>query len=536
MAQIFISYSKQSQARAKELAQELQAKGFTVWYDTSLVAGDNFGEVIMSELAQARAAIVIWDATSVKSEWVRSEASRARARRILIPVRTADVRSHDIPPPFDSLHTELLSNRAAIEAALAKLGVRPPRVKDGALLTATTLALPDKPSIAVMPFQNMSGDPEQEYFADGMVEDITTALSRIRQFFVIARNSSFTYKGRTVDVKEAGRELGVRYILEGSVRRAADRVRVTAQLIDALTGHHLWAERYDRELVAVFSVQDEIVERVVASIEPRLYAAERTRVARKAPGSLDAWECVVRALPHIEARSRHDFAVARELLERAVHLDPSYGHAYAFLAYLTCLELGYGWMPRQIALQQGFDAAQKAVVLDDDDPWAHSAVGFVYCFSRRAEEAVAQFERALALNPNFAHAYSILGMALTYLGRGLEALAKIDTSERLNPRGFFRGVNAGNRAAAYFVMGQYSAALVFARNAVRENPGLTNAHRNLVVNCALSGEIDEAKGALQVLKRLHPDLSLNWLKEFNPYETAEVAQKWIDAFVLAGLE
>jgi TolB-like protein/Tfp pilus assembly protein PilF len=544
MADIFISYSKGYQAQTEQLAKELRAKGFSVWYDTSLVPGDSFRDVIISELAQARAAIVIWNAASVKSEWVCSEASRARARRILIPVRTDDIRSHDIPPPFDSLHTELLSNGPAIDAALAKLGVtptlgtkdemsaQPPSIDE---VAGPALALPDKPSIAVLPFQNMSGDPDQEYFADGMVEDITTALSRIRQFLVIARNSSFTYKGRTVDVKQAGRELGVRYILEGSVRRVADRVRVTAQLIDAITGHHLWAERYDRELVAVFAVQDEIADKVVAAIEPRLYSAEQTRVGRKPPGSLDAWECVVRALPHIDARSRHDFAIARELLERAVRLDPSYGHAYAFLAFLTCLEFGYGWTSRQIVLEHGLEAAQKAVVLDGDDAWAHFAVGFVYIYSRRAEEAVVQFERALALNPNFAPACSAYAVALTYLGRGQEALLKMDASERLNPRGLFRGVNAGMRAAVYFAMGQYRDAVACAQNAIRENPGLTNAYRSIIVSHALLGEIDEAQKALQTLKRLHPDLSLKWIKDFNPYPPG-VAQKWIEGFVLAGLE
>ena len=316
MADIFISYSKASQALTEQLAKELQAKGFTVWYDASLVPGDSFGDVIMSELANARAAIVIWDSASVKSEWVRSEASRARAHRILIPVRAEGIRSHDIPPPFDSLHTELLSNRGAIDAALAKLGVIPAIAASDRVAPATPVPNAEssarKPSIAVLPFHNMSGDPAQEFLADGMVEEITTALSHIRQFLVIARNSSFTYKGKAVDVKQVGRQLGVNYVLEGSVRRAANRVRVTAQLIDATTGHHIWAQNYDRELADIFAVQDEMAKKVVSAIEPQLYSVEKLRVRRKLPENLDAWECVVGALTHMDAWQ--DFAPARALL------------------------------------------------------------------------------------------------------------------------------------------------------------------------------------------------------------------------------
>jgi adenylate cyclase len=261
MADIFISYSKGSKAHTRQLADELRARGFTVWYDTSLVPGDSFRNVITSELAQARAAIVIWTAESVRSDWVCAEASRARGRGVLIPVRADDVRSHDIPLPFGSLHTELLSNRAAIDSALAKLGVTPtlpikdvppapPVRQDDA--ARPVLPLPDKPSIAVLPFKNMSGDPEQEYFADGMVEEIITALSRFKSLFVIARNSSFTFKGKAVDIKEVGRSLGVRYVLEGSVRKAAGKVRISGQLIDAVTGTHIWADRFERDMTDVF--------------------------------------------------------------------------------------------------------------------------------------------------------------------------------------------------------------------------------------------------------------------------------------------
>ena len=418
--------------------------------------------------------------------------------------------------------------------------VRPVRVYrvrfDGVTESTPALPLPSKPSITVLPFQNMSGDPSQDYFADGVVEDITTALSRIRWLFVIARNSSFTYKGRMVDVKQVGRELGVRYALEGSVRKAANRVRVTAQLIDAVTGHHVWAERYDRELAAIFALQDEITERVVAAVEPQLYAAEGIRAKRKPPESLDAWECVVRALSCVNSRSQNDYAMARELLERAIELDPAYAQAYALFAYVMGLEVLYGWKPREIALARALEAAQKAVVLDSDDAWAHFALGFVYGMTRRAEEAVVEHEKALALNPNFALAYTYQGSALAYLGRGEEALLKIDASERLSPRGLFQGVNNVCRAAAHFSAEQHRDAVSCARKSILDSPGIVTGYRMLVVNCALIGEIDEARAALKIVKRLQPDISVRWIAESVLFTRERDRQNYIEGFRLAGLE
>ena len=418
--------------------------------------------------------------------------------------------------------------------------VRPVRVYrvrfDGVTKSTPALPLPSKPSIAVLPFQNMSGDPSEDYFVDGIVEEITTALSRIRWLFVIARNSSFTYKGRMVDVKQVGRELGVRYALEGSVRKAANQVRVSAQLIDAVTGHHVWAERYDRELAGIFALQDEITERVVAAVEPQLYAAEGIRAKRKQPESLDAWECVVRALSCVNSRSQNDYAMARELLERAIELDPAYAQAYALFAYVMGLEVLYGWKPREIALARALEAAQKAVVLDSDDAWAHLALGFVYSMTRRAEEAVVEHEKALALNPNFALAYTYQGSALAYLGRGEEALLKIDASERLSPRGLFQGVNNVCRAAAHFSAEQHLDAVSCARKSILDSPGIVTGYRMLVVNCALIGEIDEARAALGIVKRLQPDISLRWIAESVLFTRERDRQNYIEGFRLAGLE
>ena len=236
-----------------------------------------------------------------------------------------------------------------------------------------SLPLPDRPAIAVLPFTNMSGDPEQEYFADGISEDIITALSKLRWFLVIARNSSFTYKGKAVHLKQVAEDLGVRYVVEGSVRKAAERVRITAQLIDVTTGSHVWAERYDRDLADVFAVQDEITENIVAAIEPQLYAAEEFRARRKPPESLDAWDLVMRALSHYWRVTRQDNVVAQALLEKAISIDPNYGQALGVLATSYMFTAHMGWMDPAAAMAIAQRAAFASTRADSDDPWAHCA-------------------------------------------------------------------------------------------------------------------------------------------------------------------
>jgi adenylate cyclase len=401
-------------------------------------------------------------------------------------------------------------------------------------------ALPDKPSIAVLPFSNLSDDPKQEYFADGMTEEIITALSKVHWFFVISRNSSFSYKGKMVELKQAGRELGVRFFLEGSIRRAGNRVRVTAQLIDAISGHHVWAERYDRDLVDIFLVQDEITEQVVSAIEPRLYAVEGIRAKRKPPDSLDAWECVVRALSLMNNRTKSEVNDARELLQKAIALDPGYALAYALLSFATTLGVHMGWDQREDVLATAWDNAHKALQLDADDPWGHLAVGYLLVWSKRVADGLVEYEKALAINPNFAIAYYLIALANVFLGRGEEALAHADTAARLSPRDLLARGHAGVynavRATAYFVSGQYRDSTEFARKAIAESPNLVPAHRMLVISSALAGEVEEARLALQNLKRLAPEISLKRAEEMTPLVRDQDRRNYLEGFRLAGLE
>ena len=403
------------------------------------------------------------------------------------------------------------------------------------VIGSVPLALPDKPSIATLPFHVLSTDPEQNHFADGMVEEITTALSRIRQFFVIARNSTLIYKDRQVDVKQVSDQLGVRYVVQGTVRKASDRVRVTVQLVDAVTAHQIWAERYDREFTDIFALQDEITEKIVAALEPKLYGAEVNRTNRKLPESLDAWECVMRALSYVNNRSIHDYAAARDLLGRAIDIDPNYAQAHALLAYLTALEVLYGWASEERALPLAWGAAQKALLLDPEDAWVHLALGYVHQQCRRSEQAVQEYQNALLHNPNFALAHTYMAVALTFIGRIEEAFDHIAISERLSPQGLFFGVNNLMRAVAHFFAGEHREAIVFARKSVSESPGIVTGYRHLVVNCALVGELDEAKAALNILKRLQPEISLAWVEKWLPYRSANDRQKFIEGFRLAGL-
>jgi adenylate cyclase len=398
------------------------------------------------------------------------------------------------------------------------------------------LPLPDKPSIAVLPFQNMSDDPEQEVFADGMVEDITTALSKIRWFFVIARNSSFAYKGRAVDVKQVGRELGVRYVLEGSVRKSGNRIRVTAQLVEADTGNHVWAERYDRDLADIFAVQDEITERVVAAIEPELYAAENIRSQRKPPESLDAWECVIRALSAIGQWAREANIEAERLCRRAIGIAPNFGQAHSLLAWalLQSTTVGSGDI-RRVAAEASAET-QAALSLDDRDPWAYLVQGNLFNRSRQPAAAQRALRRALELNPNFALAHALLGASLANGGAQEEQIFEsAHQALRLSPND--RSVEVVARSAlsaAHFGARRYGECVTWARMMIETHPERIPGHIYLTAALAMQGKMTAAAEARDALIRLWPEMSIARQRADAPM-TGELAERVYEALRRAGV-
>jgi TolB-like protein/Tfp pilus assembly protein PilF len=394
----------------------------------------------------------------------------------------------------------------------------------------------DRPGIAVLPFINMSGDRAQEYFSDGISEDIITALSKLRWFFVIARNSSFVYKGRSVHINEIARELGVRYVVEGSVRRSGDQVRISAQLNDVTTGSHLWAERYDRSIADVFAVQDEITEAIVAAVEPHLYAAESFRAQHKPPGSLDAWDLVMRALSHFWRVTRQDNTVAQALLEKAIDIDPHYGKALGLLANSRIFGAHMGWAAMGSVLDQATREALAAVEADSEDAWAHHGLAYSYLFARRFDDAIAEFELALRLNPNFAFSQAFYAVTLCYAGRYEQGDVAISRALRLSPRDPLAAIYYGLGAYIQFAGRRYDEAIKLARESLRQRADFVGAHRVLTAASGMAGDRELAVIALQGLRQAQPNISLEWIARELPMKLAEDREHYLDGMRRAGLK
>jgi adenylate cyclase len=398
------------------------------------------------------------------------------------------------------------------------------------------LAIPHKPSIAVLPFTNMSGDPDQEFFSDGITEDIITALSKIRWFFVIARNTTFTYKGQAIDVKRVANELGVRYVLEGSVRKAGNRVRITAQLIDAGTGNHVWAERYDRDLSDIFALQDEMTQTIVGAIEPELSSVERERARRKPPGNLDAWSCYQRGLWHLYRFTKTDNDEAEQMFQRAAELDPDFSGAFMGLAIVRYWNVLFGHAESaEETLADAFTAARTAISLDDKDAMAHWALGRVYTQMGESEAAVAELETTLAINPSFAHAYYSLGWALLLAGRVEEALLHIDQALRLNPHDPSLWTFLTGRAMALQFLGRSVEAADDARRAARHPSANFLAPAALASTLGHLGEIDEARVALEQAYGLRPDFSVSLMDRLFNFRNETVRGCFLNGLRKAGL-
>jgi TolB-like protein/Flp pilus assembly protein TadD len=405
----------------------------------------------------------------------------------------------------------------------------------GAAVAKTEALSSGRPSIAVLPFANMSGDAEQEYFADGISEDIITGLSKLRWFFVIARNSSFAYRGKAVDVKRAATELRVRYVLEGSVRKGGNRVRITAQLIDAATGNHLWADRYDGDLTDVFALQDEITRKVVAAIEPKLLEAEGIRSQKRSAEDLDAWDMVIQANSLFWRLTKADGDAAIAILRRAVERYPDYGPAHSMLAFMLLLSQLIGWKIEESLGKQAVTYAERAAELDDSDPWAHLALGYAAFSIRRTDEAVEEFQRALDLNPNFAAAHGYMALALGLAGRSEEAIAHGEQAIKMSPQDPQNAIFNTAIAAAHYLAGRYAEAVVFGRKALQQRTQFTSGHRIYVASLAQAGQIGEAREQLLRLKKVLPELTIAWIKQYVPYTTGPM-EKFLEGMRKAGLE
>jgi adenylate cyclase len=398
-----------------------------------------------------------------------------------------------------------------------------------------SLPLPDKPSIAVLPFVNMSEDPSQEYFSDGLTEDLITALSKLSGLFVISRNSVFTYKGKAVKVTDVSRELGVRYVLEGSVRKANNQVRVTAQLVDATTDHHIWAERYDRPLQDIFAVQDEIVRKIITTLKLQLTLQEQGILVRKTTDNLEAYDYFLRGTEYSRQFTKEANTQARQMFERAVELDPQYALAYASIGWTYVVEWTSQWDTDPQILERATELAQKAIALDDSVPGAHSILSRLYMFNKQHDQAIAEAERAIALDPNWADGYMYLALGLRFVGRAEEAVEAMKKAMRLNPRypPFYQSV----LGFAYCQVGGYEEAITAQKGALSRNPSLLVSRVCLAACYSMAGRDEEARAQVKEVLRLSPNYSLEVLaRERALWKDPADGKAMLDALRKAGLK
>jgi TolB-like protein len=443
MADVFVSYARTDKPRVAPLVAAIEAQGWSVWWDPAITPGQEFDQQIEVELKAAAAVLVVWTPSSVGSRWVRGEARDGADRGILVPVRFEGA---ELPIDVRAIHTTDLDGMSREEQSrhlqemLRALGAviarkRSSRPENAILPPATTATgtNPSRVTICVLPFTNMSGDAGQDYFSDGLTEDIITELSRWRRLFSVrSRSASFRYRGSALDMKQVARELDVRYIVEGSVRRVGERIRINAQLIDSETGSHVWAERFDHGLDEIFAVQDRVVQTIVSTLVGRVQASDAERARRKPPSSLAAYECVLQgnALAWDEPEGE---AQATRLFEQAVEIDPGYAIAHALLAALRF----HRWVDdpgdSPTLLDEAYVLARRAVELDDGDSTCHSMLGQVQLLRRSFDEAVQYAQRGVEINPNNQWNAADLGCVLIYVGRSEEALSWFARAREIDP-------------------------------------------------------------------------------------------------------
>jgi TolB-like protein len=459
--------------------------------------------------------------------------SLAEPGGVCISAKVYDEVRGKLPAAFEDMGEQTVKN---ISRPVRAYRFRP----DGSTAAASaplSLSLPDKPSIVVLPFQNMSGDPEQEYFADGMVEDITTGLSRLRWLFVIARNSSFTYKGRAVDVKQVGRELGVRYVLEGSVRKAGGRVRITGQLIDASTGTHLWANRFDGDLADIFDLQDQVTSSVVGMIAPKLEQAEIERAQRKPTESLDAYDYFLRGMAAFHQFSKSSNEEAVGLFARATDIDPGYAAAYGMGARCYLQRIGFAWVAdRRHEVAEAERLARRAADLGRDDAMALCTAGAALIIVvGDIDDGVSLLDRSLMLNPNFSWAWHFSAIGKAFLGEHDTAIERATRGMRLSPQD---PQMFGMRIAiawAHFFGGRDDEALSWAETAVREQSNFFMGLCVAAASAAHAGKREEAEKAMARVRQMNPAMRVSNLRDVLPFKRSQDFERWSDGLRKAGL-
>ncbi len=460
-----------------------------------------------------------------------------RVFKVLLDAPAAEHTAAPAPATKQSLRRPLAVAGLVVVVIVAGLAYwqRPwaPR-EEPATVENMAFPLPDKPSIAVLPFTNMSGDPEQEYFADGMTEDLITDLSKVSGLFVIARNSSFSYKGQQVKVRQVAEELGVRYVLEGSVRRADNQVRINAQLIDATTGGHLWADRYDGDLTDVFGLQDEVTRKIVAALAVTLTVDEQERLNQTVEANPEAYDMLLRGLGRLRRYTRQTNIEAREFFEQAIALDPGYARAHGDVGLTYALEVGFGWTEDlEPALERALEFLNAALALDETVPQVYFALNNTYIWLNRLEDAIVAAQRAIDLDTNFADGYAALAFTLNYAGRPVESLAAIRKAMRLNPRyPFLYRWNVGH---SFLLMERYDEAIEAFESVVAVNPEFPVAHLTLAVAYAQSGRIEDAEWEAEEILTLLPGFTIERDRRRHPYLNPADMERYLQGLRKAGL-
>ena len=541
MAEVFVSYARSDKARVAPLVAAIKAQGWSVWWDPAITPGQEFDLQIAAELKIAAAVLVVWTPISVGSRWVRGEARAGADRGILVPVRFDGA---ELPIDVRALHTTDLDassqdgQNAQVQEVLRALGAVIARERASRPVTANAdPALPAADSesgriaICVLPFVNMSGDPNQEYFSDGLTEDIITELSRWRRLLSVrSRSASSRYRGVAVDMKQVARELNVRFIVEGSVRRMGERIRTTVQLIDAETGSHVWAEKFDRGLDEIFAVQDRVVQTIVSTLVGRVEVSDAERARRKPPASLAAYECVLQG----NALSWDDpvgAAEAARLFERAIELDPGYAIAHALLAALCCRRWSDDPGNSDAALEEAYILARRAVELDNGESTCHAILGLV-CFLRRSFDLGVQYtRRGVEINPNNQWNAADLGSILVDAGQPEEALSWFARTREIDPY-FDQPWYWRAFGEAYMHLHRYEDALSMFGH-VRARPYRLAA---LMAAChAELGDMDSARLSVADCLSMKADFSIGHYMSKNPHKFPADAEQLVASLRLAGL-